>query len=95
MAVIRCVTVNQNDFTKNAYEARPLCLQTVHQSFDMLPGPALWESSDGPAWTAQRRVLFTSDGRKVLQDTNTSMADFVRAWKTPGWVPDTLPEDSQ
>jgi hypothetical protein len=37
----------------------------------------------------QRRVLMVlPDGRKVLQDTNTSMFDFVKAPRTPGWIPD-------
>ncbi len=80
------------DYTKGVIELAPPCSQAIDPHFETLPGRALWESSDGPAWTAQRRVLITSDGRKSLQDTNTSMADFVRAWKTPGWIPDTIPE---
>ena len=33
-------------------------------------------------------VLFVRpDGRKVLEDTETSMADFVKAPRTPGWIP--------
>jgi hypothetical protein len=81
-----------HDYTKAVIQLAPPCSQPIDPHFEMLPGPALWESSDGPAWTAQRRVLITSDGRKSLQDTNTSMADFVRALKTPGWIPDTIPE---
>ncbi len=80
------------DYAKGIIDLSPLCSQAIDPHFEALPGPALWEASDGSSWTAQRRVLFTSDGRKILQDTNTSMADFVRAWKTPGWVPDTIPE---
>jgi cytochrome P450 len=80
------------DGTKGVLKRSPLCPQAIDPHFETLPGPALWSASDGPAWTAQRRVLFTADGRKILQDTNTSMADFVRAWKTPGWIPDTIPE---
>jgi hypothetical protein len=38
--------------------------------------------------TEQRRVLMVlPDGRKVLRDTETSMADFVKAAMTPGWIP--------
>ena len=86
------VTIGAVDFTKSSFETAAPCSQAIDPHFETLPGPALWSASDGPAWTAQRRVLFTADGRKILQDTNTSMADFVRAWKTPGWIPDTIPD---
>ena len=85
------VTVGQNDYTKSAYEAAPVCNQALDPTFETLPGPAVWSSSDGAAWTVQRRVIGHVGGRAILQDTNTSMADFVRAWKTPGWTPDSLP----
>ena len=43
--------------------------------------------------SVQRRVLrVLPDGRKALLDTNTSMFDFVKAVRTPGWIPDSLPE---
>jgi hypothetical protein len=45
--------------------------------------------NDGqPQFTAQRRALRTApDGRVVLQNTNTGAADFFRAVRTPGEVP--------
>ncbi len=83
----------QYDFAKSSYEAAPFCSQALDPFFEALPGPAVWESSDGDgaAWTAQRRVIGHENGRPILQDTNTSMADFVRAWKTPGTTPDSGP----
>lgn len=81
----------QWDFTKGSFQPSPFCNQALDPSFEALPGPALWSGSDGAAWTAQRRVIGHEGGRPILQDTNTSMADFVRALKTPGWTPDSVP----
>ncbi len=70
----------------------PSCLEATHRYFERLPGPAgaLADWHDG--LSAQRRVLrILPDGRRILQDTNTSMADFVKALRTPGWIPDSLP----
>lgn len=90
-AAIADVVIGVYDYARGVTAPPPRCSQAIDPHFETLPGPATWDtSSDGPAWTVQRRVLFTSDGRKILQDTNTSMADFVRAWKTPGWVPDSI-----
>ena len=85
------VSVGRYDYTKLGFEARPLCNQGLHPTFETLPGPAVWESSDGAPWTVQRRVIDHVGGRAILQDTNTSMADFVRGRKTPEWTPDILP----
>jgi hypothetical protein len=85
------VSVGQFDYTKSNFEMISLCNQALDPTFETLPGPAVWSSSDGAAWTVQRRVIGHVGGRAILQDTNTSMADFVRAWKTPGWTADTLP----
>ena len=84
------VTMGMGDMTKNGFQAFPFCDMALHPGFETLPGPAVWDDSEGAAWTRQRRVLLSEDGRKILQDTNTSMADFVRAWKTPGEVPVSL-----
>jgi hypothetical protein len=68
------------------------CLEATHSRFEHLPGPAsaFMDFYDGLSF--QRRVLrVLPDGRKVLQDTNTSMFDFVKAPRTPGWIPDSLP----
>jgi hypothetical protein len=66
----------------------PACLQTTHRFFDRLPGPAAYVDDWNNGLSAQRRVLMVlPDGRKVLQDTNTSMFDFVKAVMTPGWIP--------
>jgi len=73
-------------------ELRP-CLDDLPYAFEHLPGPGLKFPSDfEEGRSLQRRVLLVlPDGRKVLQDTNTSMFDFVKAPWTPGWIPDSLP----
>jgi hypothetical protein len=84
-------SVRTVDWTTQNYEATPACLEELHRSFERLPGPA-WALGDfDEALSFQRRVLMVlPDGRKVLQDTETSMVDFVKAVWTPGWVPDSL-----
>ena len=70
----------------------PPCLETAHRSFERLPGPAYRHGQFATGISYQRRILYVlPDGRKVLQDTNTSMFDFVKAARTPGWIPDSLP----
>ena len=91
-AAVINVTVGVYDFSSSGFQAEPTCLRDIHEGFDRLPGPALADGSEGASYSAQRRLVVFEDGRRILQDTNTSMADFVRAWKTPGWVPDTIPE---
>jgi hypothetical protein len=78
------------DFTTTGYQALPNCLEDLHRSFDRLPGPATAFPTDyNKALSLQRRVLMVLPaGRKLLQDTNTSMFDFVKAPRTPGWIPD-------
>jgi len=70
----------------------PPCLEATHRYFDRLPGPAYRHGDFDAGISYQRRVLMVlPDGRKVLQDTNTSMVDFGNAPRTPGWIPDSLP----
>jgi hypothetical protein len=74
-----------------SYQTWPPCTTVAHRYFERLPGPPGigLEIYDGVSF--QRRVLTVlPDGRTVLQDTNTSMVDFVKAARTPGWVPDSL-----
>jgi hypothetical protein len=67
-----------------------VCEET-NRRFDNLPGPASALVDYPGALSFQRRVLYVlPDGRKVLQDTDTSMEDFVKAVRTPGWIPDSL-----
>lgn len=74
------------DWTKSSgYTANPLCGASVHRVFDRLNGPPL-SSVEDIGRTATRRVLRLEGGRIILQDTNTSMADFVVAEPTPGAV---------
>ncbi|MDP2959548.1 MAG: hypothetical protein Q8N53_24220 [Longimicrobiales bacterium] len=77
------------DFTRASYEPLERCLHALNPAFERLPGPALWSGSMEASYSLRRRVLGVSpDGRRLLQDTNTSMVDFVRAMGTPGWIPD-------
>lgn len=70
----------------------PPCLEATHRYFERLPGPAYVAGDFDAGLSYQRRILYVlPDGRKVLQDTNTSMFDFVKAPRTPGWIPDSLP----
>ena len=93
-AAILDASVGVEDFTHTRYTPEPACLEDLHRSFERLAGPP-WEPEPSleQGLSAQRRVLMVlPDGRKALQDTNTSMADFVYAPRTPGWIPDSLPE---
>lgn len=68
---------------------RPPCIPALHPSFDRYEG-GLFEIGFGveePAESLQRVVLRYEDGRPVLQDTNTTAADFAFAPQTPGWIP--------
>ena len=75
------------DFTRASFEPTQRCLHVLNAAFERLPGPALWEGETGALYSLQRRVLADSPtGTPLLQDTNTSMADFVRAMVTPGTI---------
>jgi hypothetical protein len=72
----------------------PACLEDVNRAFERLPGPAAaaLDWVNGVDLSFQRRALVVlPNGRKMLQDSNTSMFDFVKAPRTPGWIPDSLP----
>jgi hypothetical protein len=86
------VWVSAQDWTTSSYTPGvSLCLEATHKYFERLPGPAFAASDWEEALSIQRRVLYVlPDGRKVLQDTDTSMEDFVKAVRTPGWIPDSL-----
>ena len=83
--------VNIVDWTTFNYSTSLSCLEDLHRSFERLAGPAQMLSDFEQSLSFQRRVLYVlPDGRKVLQDTDTSMEDFVKAVRTPGWIPDSL-----
>ena len=63
---------------------RPACDHPVHPTFDRLPGGFLLESEI--EFSGQRRSV-TVNGRSLLLDTNTSWVDFMKAERTPGWLP--------
>ena len=80
------------DWTKANYVSNTPCSEVANPAFERLPGPtyAIYGVDDPDnGLSVQRRVLrVLPDGRKVLLDTNTSMFDFVKAVRTPGWIPD-------
>ena len=75
------------DYTKSGYVASPRCGQALHPAFERLPGPANSHEDFYAGLSAQRLVLRIDDGRVILRDTNTSMADFKKTERTPGWIP--------
>jgi hypothetical protein len=62
------------------------CFPFVHRNFDRLPGGFVKNGED-LEYSVQRLVIGTVNGRKILQDTNTSAVDLVRALYTPGTIP--------
>ncbi|MGD2216062.1 MAG: DUF4876 domain-containing protein [Gemmatimonadales bacterium] len=63
------------------------CLQQVHRNFDRLAGGFIKHSHD-LEYSVQCLVIdSTPDGRAILQDTNTSAVDLVRALYTVGTLP--------
>jgi hypothetical protein len=83
--------VNPTDWTTHSYEPVPACLWDLHRNFERLAGPAAAHYDFANGLSVQRRVLMVlPNGRKVLQDTDTSMEDFVKAPRSPGWIPDSL-----
>ncbi|MGD2152894.1 MAG: DUF4876 domain-containing protein [Gemmatimonadales bacterium] len=62
----------------------PQCHPMVHPSFDQLEGGYVLPAIDVD-FSIQRIVLgYTADGRAILQDTNTSAIEFLRAHYTLG-----------
>ena len=79
------------DWTTHSYVASPPCPEHLNRAFERLPGPADALSTFYEGVAPQRRVVTVLPvGRKVLQDTDTSMEDFVKAPRSPGWIPDSL-----
>jgi hypothetical protein len=65
----------------------PLCYESIHRNFDRLAGGFI-TNGDDLEYSVQRVVVdYTPDGRAILQDTNTSAVDLVRALYTPGTLP--------
>jgi len=86
--VVLDATARTIDWASQSFAAAPACLEDMHRSFERLAGPAGAVSDFYEELSSQRRVLTVlPDGRKVLQDANTSMVDFVKVARTPGWIP--------
>jgi len=71
-----------------------LCPTQVNSAFDFQPAPLWWsELPDGDwhdlgAYSIQRKVALTRpDGRKLLQDTRSTEADFFVGLRTPFTLP--------
>jgi hypothetical protein len=68
-------------------EQGPMCDEKTHRNFDRLEGGGIKHGVD-LEYSVQRRVIdYTPGGRAILQDTNTSAVDLVRALYTPGTLP--------
>jgi hypothetical protein len=70
----------------------PPCREgSVHRDFDRLAG-GFTKTGGDIEYSVQRIVLdYTPDGRAILQDTNTSGVDLIRALHTPGTLPQEQP----
>jgi len=71
-----------------------LCPTLVNSAFDRRPAPLLWSYlPDGTfktlgQYSVQRKVAYTrADGRKILQDTRSTEADFSVGLRTPFQLP--------
>ncbi len=60
------------------------CYDPVHPDFDRLPGGFVSEFD--LYHSAQRRSVMI-DGHRRLLDTQTSAVEFIKAARTPGWLP--------
>jgi hypothetical protein len=68
-------------------QVAPPCDGIVHRDFDRLAGGFI-KHQDDLEYSVQRIVIdYTPDGRAILQDTNTSAVDLVRALYTVGTLP--------
>jgi hypothetical protein len=68
-------------------QLRPRCDEWVHRNFDRLEGGGA-RSGEDVEYSVQRVVIgYTQGGRAILQDTNTSAVDLVRALYTVGTLP--------
>ena len=67
----------------------PLCPHLVHRNFDRYRSRLMgMPNSIGFLHSIERKVAYTrADGRKILQHTRTSNADFYFGPRTPGWLP--------
>jgi len=75
-----------------------LCPTEVNRAFDRQPAPLFTFYLPDGTWhgigdySIQRKVAYTrSDGRKLLQDTRSTEADFYRAVRTPFALPSGPP----
>jgi len=71
-----------------------LCPTQVNSAFDRQPAPLWWSHLPDFDWhsvgaySIQRKVAYTrSDGRKILQDTRSTEADFFVGLRTPFQLP--------
>jgi hypothetical protein len=75
-----------------------LCPSFVNRAFDRQPAPLWWSYLPDGTWhdlgeySIQRKVAYTrSDGRKILQDTRSTEADFYVGLRTPFALPSGPP----
>ncbi len=67
------------------------CLPLVNSEFDRHPAPYILShvnGEDSHLYSIQRKVAFVrGDGRKILQDTRSTYADFFLGYRTPFQLP--------
>ncbi|MCG8468813.1 MAG: DUF4876 domain-containing protein [Gemmatimonadetes bacterium] len=61
------------------------CDEFVHPSFDQLGGGFIKHQTD--LGLSVQRLVVDASGQRILQDTNTSAVDLIKAPYTPGWIP--------
>lgn len=81
--------VGMYDYLSSGYTPPPPCDAALHPLFERLPGPAGNADDFYDGVSMQRKPLYTTAGGQIiLQDTNTSMADFVKLPRSLGTIPD-------
>lgn len=70
----------------------PLCAHMVSGNFERRPAPLVvtyvGSEPDAGRWSVQRKVAYIrSDGRKIVQHTRTTDADFILRLRTPFQLP--------
>jgi hypothetical protein len=92
-ALLDVLAAEKNDALEEQDISR--CLEAIHRNYDRLAGGFIKSGVD-LEYSVQRLVIDTTpDGRAILQDTNTTAVDLVRALYTVGTLPQGQPSTPQ
>lgn len=83
-AIIDLVATEKDNALED--QSFPPCYPRIHGSFDRLSGGFVKHGED-VEFSVQRIPIGTTNGRVILQDTNTSAVDLVKALFKPGSLP--------